>query len=80
MEKKYECKLWARELTGDKTCRWVSGVVVKDGQVVIQTSTIPCYISPELATAAGTVFQHASNVKQFSVSSGYIFGTKAIEG
>lgn len=72
MEKKYECKLWARELTGDRTCRWVSGVVVKDGQVIIETSRVPCFISPELSSAAAEVFSHASNVTRWTAHSSMV--------
>lgn len=65
MEKKYQCKLWAKELIGDNTCRWVSGVVVRDREVVITTSPVPVSISKDLAEVAAEVFSKAKNVTKY---------------
>lgn len=65
MEKKYQCKLWAKELSSDNTCRYVSGVVVRDRQVVITTSAGPAAISEDLAYFAVNIFSMAENVSRY---------------
>ena len=75
MEKKYQCKLWSRELTGSEHCVWVSGAMIKDGQVVITISTEQCFISQELAFAALEVFRSVPHNAEWSCEAGVCFSS-----
>ena len=79
MEKKYQCKIWAKELGTGKKCQWVSRVTLETGKIVIHTSLVPVAIPADLGKAVADIVSKADNLTEWHTEFSVIQGTSAEE-